>query len=136
MNIICGCLHDICLPPLICCRSVCRDYTYITLSADSYLLVHWWWLSSLFLFFFVAANGQTISVSAASFSTSNYVGSANSYRNQTQEQTLESSSVRVQCPTLTLPSRPKTQRPRVPPPSKVSIRHVTVMFLYISAYQS
>ncbi|XP_021931148.1 protein lingerer isoform X2 [Zootermopsis nevadensis] len=59
------------------------------------------------------------STSAASFSTSNFVGSANSYGNQMQDQTLESSSVTAQCPTQTLPSRPKTQRPRVPPPSKI-----------------
>jgi hypothetical protein len=75
--------------------------------------------------FFLAANGKITYVSAASFSTSNFVGSANSYGNQMQEQTLESSSVTAQCPTQTLPSRPKTQRPRVPPPSKVSINHIT-----------
>lgn len=56
---------------------------------------------------------------SASYSTSNYVGSANSYTNQMQEQTLESSSVTSQCPTQTMPSRTKTQRPRVPPPSKI-----------------
>lgn len=56
---------------------------------------------------------------SASFSTSNFVGSANSYSNQMQEQNMESSSVTSQCPTQTMPSRPKTQRPRVPPPSKI-----------------
>jgi hypothetical protein len=70
------------------------------------------------------ANGIITSVSA-SFSTSNFVGSANSYGNQMQEQNLESSSATAQCPTQTLPSRPKTQRPRVPPPSKVSTKHIT-----------
>ncbi|PSN51238.1 hypothetical protein C0J52_10552 [Blattella germanica] len=54
-----------------------------------------------------------------SFSTSNFVGSANSYSNQMQEPNLEPSSVTSQCPTQTMPSRPKTQRPRVPPPSKI-----------------
>jgi len=56
---------------------------------------------------------------SASFSTSNFVGPANSYGNQMQEQNLESSSVTAQCQPQTLPSRPKTQRPRVPPPSKI-----------------
>jgi hypothetical protein len=70
------------------------------------------------------ANGKIISVSA-SFSTSNFVGPANSYGNQMQEQNLESSSVTAQCQPQTLPSRPKTQRPRVPPPSKVSGKHAT-----------
>jgi hypothetical protein len=81
----------------------------------------------LYMFLFQAYGGNS-SVSG-SFSTSNFVGSANNYGNQIQEQNLESSSVTAQCPTQTLPSRPKTQRPRVPPPSKVSIKHVCTYLL-------
>jgi hypothetical protein len=79
------------------------------------------------------ANGKMLSVSA-SFSTSNFVGPANSYGNQMQEQNLEPSSVTAQCQPQTLPSRPKTQRPRVPPPSKVSGKHATLKCLYISSF--
>jgi hypothetical protein len=78
---------------------------------------------------FFQANEENYSVSA-SFPTSSYVGSANNYGNQMQEQNLESPSVTAQCPTQTLPSRPKTQRPRVPPPSKVSIKHYMCMSTY------
>jgi len=81
------------------------------------------------------ANGKIISVSA-SFSTSNFVGPANSYGNQMQEQNLESSSVTAQCQPQTLPSRPKTQRPRVPPPSKVSGKHATLKRMHVHIFFS
>nr|CAD7569214.1 unnamed protein product [Timema californicum] len=59
----------------------------------------------------------------ASFSTSNYVSPVNSYgsqlTNQIQEQSMETSSIPVQMPVQSMPSRTKTQRPRVPPPSKI-----------------
>ena len=83
--------------------------------------------------FHLLANEKIVSVSA-SFSTSNFVGPANSYGNQMQEQNLESSSVTAQCQPQTLPSRPKTQRPRVPPPSKVSGKHATLKCLYTSSF--
>ncbi|KAJ8873199.1 hypothetical protein PR048_026832 [Dryococelus australis] len=56
--------------------------------------------------------------SAASFSTANYVGSSSTYATQIQDSSLEVPSSAAP-PTQTLPSRTKTQRPRVPPPSKV-----------------
>jgi hypothetical protein len=113
-------------------RSVGWDCTHITLKSP---LIP---LGELMLVgFFVASDGKIICVSAASFSTSNFVGSANSYANQMQEQTLESSSVTAQCPTQTLPARPKTQRPRVPPPSKVSVSdNVSVCICVPNSYRA
>ncbi|XP_046996381.1 protein lingerer isoform X3 [Schistocerca americana] len=55
--------------------------------------------------------------SAAPFSTSSYVSSSSTYSPQIQEQPAESPSTTTQ--SQSIPTRTKTQRPRVPPPSKI-----------------
>lgn len=63
--------------------------------------------------------GSALVGQEASFSSSNYVGPSNNYSNQIQEQNLDTTSTTTQCPSQSLPTRTKTQRPRVPPPSKI-----------------
>ncbi|KAK7867696.1 hypothetical protein R5R35_011563 [Gryllus longicercus] len=56
---------------------------------------------------------------AASFSSSNYVGTTPNYTSQIQEQNLDTTTSTTQCPPQSMPQRTKTARPRVPPPSKI-----------------